>query len=50
MTLPLGRLLGENMASIGLRTLDPAFAADLESLRRAPVGLELWHCMNSCLA
>src|SRR5690606_22347634 len=43
MALPLGGLLGEDVAHVGLRALDAAGGADLEALRRRLLRLHFRH-------
>src|SRR6185295_2064796 len=43
VALPLGALLGQDVALVGAAALDAAAAADAETLHRAPLGLHLGH-------
>src|SRR5690606_16799961 len=42
--LTLGRLLGEDVATVGVASLVLAGGGLAETLRRRPVGLDLGHC------
>src|SRR5688500_6087594 len=46
VALPLGRLLGEDVATVRVAALVLARGGLAESLRRAPVGLDLGHWMS----
>src|SRR3954471_8014462 len=51
LALPLGRLLGEDVALVGAGALDAAAGARPEALRRAPLGLHLRHtCSCFCFS
>ena len=48
MTLPLGRLLGQDVTPIGRVALDAGGGA-LKTLGRPAIGLDLGHVLNSAI-